>query len=220
MFRTLKWLLILSFIFSFQIYAQLHEIKSVFVSANFGIYDIAQDQFEIAYSSKIGFAPAITLGLPLSTSTYLFGKVIYFSKKGVPIISTYENQNGHAVLVSEIADGTATFTEWIINAGFLGKIFLSEDYNIEIDAGLAFVNQIEKRISTDKRIGDGVSVKGIMGLFTGLILERNFGKFPLSLIAEVQYNLSIPGIFSFIPNDGGLHTTLGVRYYFKERRLE
>jgi hypothetical protein len=216
----MKRLLFFSIIFSFQLYAQEAKLKSVFVSANIGLYDIAQDQFEKAYSSNIGFAPAIALGLPLSTSTYLFGKVTYFSKKGVPILSTYQNQNGHTVLVTEIADGTSTFSEWIINAGFLGKIFLSVDYDLEIDGGLAFVDQTEKRLSTDKRIGDGVSVKGIMGFFTGIILERNFGKFPLSLIAEVQYNLSIPGVFSFIPNDGGLHTTLGVRYYFKERRLE
>lgn len=216
----MKRLFLAFIIYAFNINAQLAELKSVFVSANFGIYSIAQNQFEREFNSSIGFAPAITLGLPLSTSTYLFGKATYFFKNGVPLIGIYEIQNGHSVLVSEIADGTARFRELIINAGFLANIFLSLDYTLGIDGGLAFVNQTEERKSTDGRLNDKASIKGFMGLFSGLILERNFGKFPLSLVAEVQYNLSFGGVLSLIPNDGGLHTTLGLRYYFKERRLE
>src|ERR1035437_4123175 len=152
--KTIKHLLFLLIIISFQIHSQQTNLKSVFVSANFGIYSIAQNQFEREFNSSIGFAPAITLGLPLSTSTYLFGKVTYFFKNGVPLIGTYEIQNGRSVLVSEIADGTARFRELIINAGFLAKIFLSLDYTLGIDGGLAFVNQTEERKSTDGRLND------------------------------------------------------------------
>ena len=216
----MKLLIFISMIISIQIYSQQTKLKSVFVSANFGIYDIAQNQFEKAYNSKIGFAPAITLGLPLSTSTYLFGKLTYFSKNGVAFLKTYKIEDGRSVLISEIVDGTSTFREWIINAGFLAKIFLSVDYNLEIDGGLTFVNQTELAVSTDKKSGDGTIYRGFMGPFSGIILERNFGNFPLSVIAEVQYNLSIPGVISRILNVGGTHAALGLRYYFKDRRLE
>jgi hypothetical protein len=63
----MKQLIVLSIIISFHIYAQQTNLKSVFISANLGIYDIAQNQFEKEYNSSIGFAPAISLGLPLST---------------------------------------------------------------------------------------------------------------------------------------------------------
>lgn len=215
----MKWFLFLSFILSFQLYAQQHEIKSVFITANLGIYNIAADQFSKTYDSNIGFAPSISLGLPLSTRSYLYAKASYFIKNGVPYTSTYSFINGQFVLISEKREGTSTFRELILNAGLLTKIFLSADYTLGLDGGLTFVSQIEKSSNPGGNLNTTITAGGLMGFFGGAMIEHNFGSSPISLIGEVQYNLSIRSALGF-PNDGGLKADIGVRYYFKDRRLE
>jgi hypothetical protein len=219
MYRILKRLLFLSFIFSFQNYAQQHEIKSVFITANLGIYNIAADQFSKTYDSNVGFAPSISLGLPLSTRSYLYAKASYFIKNGVPYTSTYSVVNGQFVLTSEKREGTATFGELILNAGLLTKIFLSPDYTLALDGGLTFVSQIEKSSNPGGTLKTSISTDGLMGFFGGVMIERNFGTSPFSIIGDIQYNLSIRSTLGF-PNDGGVKADIGLRYYFKERRLE
>lgn len=219
MSSTIKRLLFLSIVLSIQIYSQQKEIKSVFITANLGIYNIAADQFSKTYDSNIGFAPAITLGLPLSTRTYLYGKASYFFKNGVPYTSTYSLINGQFVLTSEKREGTATFRELILNAGLLTKIFLSLDYTLGLDGGLTFVSQIEKSSNPSGTLKTTISEDGLMGFFVGCMIERNFGSSPFSLTGDIQYNLSIRSVLG-LQNNGGVKADIGLRYYFKERRLE
>ncbi|MDR3668825.1 MAG: hypothetical protein P4L35_18475 [Ignavibacteriaceae bacterium] len=219
MYRTMKWFLFLSSILTFQIYAQQHEVKSVFVSANLGIYNIADDNFSKVYDSNMGFAPAISLGLPLSTRTYIYAKASYFIKNGVPYTSTYSLVNGQFVLTSEKREGTATFRELILNTGLLTKIFLSLDYTLGLDGGLTFVSQIEKSSNPSGTLKTTISEDGLMGFFVGCMIERNFGSSPFSLTGDIQYNLSIRSVLG-LQNNGGVKADIGLRYYFKERRLE
>lgn len=215
----MKWFLFLSSILTFQIYAQQHEVKSVFVSANLGIYNIADDNFSKVYDSNMGFAPAISLGLPLSTRTYIYAKASYFIKNGVPYTSTYSLVNGQFVLTSEKREGTATFRELILNTGLLTKIFLSLDYTLGLDGGLTFVSQIEKSSNPSGSLKTTISADGLIGFFGGVMIERNFGLSPFSLTGDIQYNLSIRSVLG-LQNNGGVKADIGLRYYFKERRLE
>jgi hypothetical protein len=217
----MKRLLLWALIFSFNLYGQQKEIKSVFISANLGIYNIADDHFSKTYDSNIGFAPAISLGLPLSTRTYLYGKASYFIKNGVPYTNTYSLVNGQFVLTSEKREGTATFKELILNAGFLTKIFLSADYTLGLDGGITFVSQIEKGSDSSGNLQTTNSEDGLMGFFGGVMIEHNFGLSPFSLTGDIQYNYSIrSALLLGLQNDGGVKADIGLRYYFKERRLE
>jgi hypothetical protein len=215
----MKQMILIFMIISFQNYAQQAEVKSVFVTANLGIYYIAADQFSKIYDSNMGFAPSISLGLPLSTRSYLYAKASYFIKNGVPYTSTYSLVNGHFVLTSEKREGTASFRELILNAGLLTKIFLSPDYTLGLDGGLTFVSQVEKGSNPSGNLKTTIFSDGLMGFFAGFMIERNFGTSPFSIIGDIQYNLSIRSTF-VLQNDGGLKADIGVRYYFKERRLE
>jgi hypothetical protein len=216
--RTIKKLLFLLIIIPFQIHSQQTELKSAFVSANLGINIVAQDQFDKVYGSNLGFAIGASLGLPLSSCSYILGKFNYFSKNGTGLTDNYQLQDGHWVLVSEIPDGSAKFTEWILSGGFMYKFFLSETYTLSVDGGLDFVSSIAEGKSSDGSLSASVPAKGI-GFFGGIICERNFGKSPFSIIGDVQYNsLYIPS-FNSVRNDGRVGITLGLRYYFKDRRF-
>jgi len=211
--------LLLSLVFISSLYSQQTNLKSVFVSANLGVYDIARNQFDKEYNSNLFFLPGFTLGIPISTRTYLYGKASYLSKDGVPIWYSYAFQNGNMVLTSESREGTAKFRELIINAGLLYNIFLSEGYTLSINGGIVFVS-----VNEDKEGPEGSSAKikgsGIIGLFGGTSIERNFDNSPFSIVGEVQYNFSRGEVISLSGNYGGLNINLGGRFYFRERRKQ
>jgi len=203
-------------------YAQDPNLESAFVSANIGGFITAHDGFEDTYNSKFGFAPGVSLGLPLSPHLYLYGKATYFAKTGVPLITTYSiDTAGNVTVISQRKDGTAKFREWIFNAGLLYDIILSQKYKLGISAGATITSLYEHdeyHGITSELSSSTLTGVGLLGYFCGLSLERNFGDGPFSAFAEVQYNYSRPIISSFIGNYGGTNLTLGVRWYFKDRR--
>lgn len=214
----MKHILLLSLIFISSIYAQQTNFKSAFISANLGIYDVAQSQFDQVYNSNIGFMPGISLGLPISTRTYVYCKASYFSKEGVPVIYSYELQNGNFVLSSESREGTAKFREWLFNAGLLYNIFLSEEYTLGVNGGIVLASIYEdKEVPTDSYPLTS-SGGGLLGVFGGVSLERNFDNSPFSIIGEIQYDFSRSDILSAAGNNGGLNVNIGGRFYFHERR--
>lgn len=64
------------------------------------------------------------------------------------------------------------------------------------------------------------SPEGLFGPFLGVGLERNLGKSPFSLSAELQYGLTFPQFFHLDNGYIGLSGSIGLRCYFKERRLQ
>ncbi len=216
----MKKLIFFFLYFSGFLYAQETNLKSPFVSANFGAFVIAKDQFEKEYNSKTGPSLGISGGVPLSERMYIFGKVSYFFKNGAPVIYTYSFQNGKPVLVSESKDGTAKFHEWIINAGLLYNIFLSKDYTLGIKSGATFVILFEERKRSNGSFYSTSEGKGLLGFFTGINVERNFDNSQFSIVGDVQYNFSNKDISSFVGNYGGLNIMLGLKYYFKDHRRE
>ncbi len=216
----MKLAFFLSVIFISSLYAQQTSLRSPFVSANVGIYDIAADQFAEQYNSSIGFLPSVSAGLPITTRMYLYGKVSYFVKNGVPITYNYKIQNGKLVLVSETKEGgTAKFMEWIINSGLLYNVFLSKEYTLGINAGImgAIVNENAKDQTGSLRYNGG-DVNA--GLFLGAIIERNFDSIHFSLIGEAQYDFTNWKGTSSTARYGGLNISVGGRFYFHDRRIE
>ena len=223
----MKNVLLLCVMLISSLYAQQTNLKSAFVTANLGVYDVAQSQFDQVYNSNIGFLPGISLGLPISTRTYFYCKASYFSKDGVPEAYELELQNGKSVIVSEGREGTAKFREWLFNAGLLYNIFLSEEYTLGINGGISFVNFYEEKEGPAGSYSVISTGGGFLGFFGGVSLERNFDSSPFSIVGEVQYNLSrgdiqsfVGALQSFTSNYGGLDINLGGRFYFNERRTQ
>jgi hypothetical protein len=215
----MKKIILLIIIFFINIFPQQENNKSIFISANMGVYDIKKEQFEEAYKSKIGFSPSISIGLPFSTKTYLYGKVSYFYKAGTPILYSYYFQNGTLISASEEKNGTAKFKEWIYNIGILYNIFLSEDYTLGINSGIVIAS-----INEDKQWTGGSSVTstgmGLLGVFGGLIIERNIANSPISILGEIQYNYSRESLISSVGDYGGLSVDVGCRFYLSKHRKQ
>jgi hypothetical protein len=198
--------------------SQTVEQRSAFVSANLGGFVALREDFSKVYDSNLGFAFGGGLGLPLSSRMYLYGKATYFFKTGVPVIYTYTYQDGNLVSITERRDGTASFKQWIINGGLQYNVFLSEDYTFPINGGITYTRISEEQRSSSGSLSSSIDGTGILGLFGGVGVERNFQDSPFSVFAETQYNYSRRDILTAVGNYGGWNLTLGVRYYFKDRR--
>ncbi len=57
-----------------------------------------------------------------------------------------------------------------------------------------------------------------LGFFVGLVLEKNFGARPISAFLQPLYNYSPVSLSRLGVNQSGGFLTMGLRYYFGERR--
>jgi hypothetical protein len=213
-------ILVVILLSSFSIYAQSENLKSPFVSVHTGVFLTSIDNFDKTYDSQLGLVYGLGVGLPLSTRSYLYGKVTLFSKSGTPVIQTYNFVNGTPVLVSETREGTASFTQWIINGGFLYNFFLSPDWTLGLNGGITYSIVSEEQKNNNGAVSLSVDGSGVFGFFVGAVLEKNFDQSPISIFFEPQFNFMRSDVLSNVGNYGGLNLNLGIRYYFKERRIE
>jgi hypothetical protein len=154
----------------------------------------------------------------LSAQTFLYGKVTYFSKTGVPLIYTLSLQNGTFVGTTAPGNGTATFRQWIIDFGALENLSLTKDLALGINGGLTYsMFSEEYRLSGSSSVSTNTG-KGLLGIFAGVDMENRFADSPISVFAEAQYNYAWPFISFVIGDYGGLNLTTGIRYYFKDSR--
>jgi hypothetical protein len=149
---------------------------------------------------------------------YLYGKATHFSKTGVPIISTFNYEGGRLVSITETRNGTAKFKEWIFNGGLQYNLFPSEDFTLGVMGGVSYSKIFEEQRSTNGSVSSGFEGAGIIGMFVGLGLERNFQTSPFTVFSEAQYNYSFLR-FLGLGEYGGLNLSLGIRYHFGERRI-
>jgi hypothetical protein len=183
--------------------AQVAEPPSAFVSANAGGFVTTKAAFDRIYGSRLVFALGGALGLPLSPQSYLYGKVTYFSKTSNP---------------ATFANGSATFTQWIINAGAQQNFTVSHEFDIGVNGGLTYSTFSEEIRFNGSNTSSSVKGRGLLGLFVGVDLEHRIAGGPLSVFGEGQYNFAWPIISSLIGNYGGVNLTAGLRYYFKDSR--
>ncbi|MBI5661881.1 MAG: hypothetical protein HZC46_07020 [Ignavibacterium album] len=211
---------VLIIISSLSIFAQGENLKSVFLSVHSGIFLTSIEDFDKTYDSQLGLVYGLGIGLPLSTRSYLYGKATYFSKRGTPVIQTYNFENGTPVLVSETREGSASYTQWIFNGGFLYNFFLSRDWTFGLNGGFTYSTISEEQKNNSGTVSLSVDGSGIFGFFIGGVLEKNFNQSPFSIFIEPQFNFSRSDVLRYVGNYGGLNLNVGARFYFKERRLE
>ena len=126
------------------LYSQIQLSDSYNFSLHGGIFHTAQDDFDKTYDSNIGFVYGVGFGIPVSTKSYFYGKATYFSKDGVPLKKTYDFVDDKLVLVSEIKEGTAEFSQWVINGGYQHNFPLSVDYILGINGGITYTTISEE----------------------------------------------------------------------------
>jgi len=192
--------------------SQTTDHPSVFISVNIGGFITAYEDFSKVYDSNIGFAFGAGLGLPLTNKLYIYGKATYFAKKGVPVVSTYNYQNGILVNIVETRDGSASYKQWIYNGGLQYNFTLSDEYNLEINSGVTYTSIIEEKKSSN--VSSFLNSSGVLGLFCGVGIEKKFQESPFAVFTELQYNYSRKDIIVAVGNYSGINMTLGLRYFF------
>jgi hypothetical protein len=198
--------------------SQTAEPPSAFISANAGGFMSAKKDFDKAYHSPLGFAFGGAFGLPVSAQTFLYGKVTYFSKTGVPLIYTLSLQNGILAGTTTPGSGTAIFRQWIMNFGGLENVNLTKELSLGINGGLTYSMFSEEYRPSGSSPGSTSTGRGLLGIFAGVDLEDRFADSPISVFAEAQYDYAWPFISFVIGDYGGLNLTAGIRYYFKDSR--
>lgn len=201
-------------------YGQSVATKSPYLSIHTGVFISSIDNFDKTYDSQMGLVYGLGLGLPVSTRSYIFGKATLFSKSGIPVFQNYSFENGSFVLTSEKREGKAKFTQWIFNGGFLYNFFLSSDWTLGLNGGIAYTKVSEEQKNNDGSAGFTLNGSGVLGFFVGGSIEKNFGTSPFSMFFEPQFNFTRREILTYVANYGGFNMNVGVRYYFKTRRLE
>jgi hypothetical protein len=201
------------------VFSQDQHFKSAFLSAHTGAFYSSISDFDKTYDSQIGFVYGLGFGLPLSGRSYIYGKATLFAKTGIPVIQTYSFENGVPVLVSETKEGTAEYTQWIINGGYLYNLLLNQDWTLGINGGIAYSIVSEEQKNITGTVSSSIDGSGIFGLFIGAVIEKNFNESHFSVFFEPQFNFNRSDIKEYGGNYGGINLNLGARYYFKERNL-
>jgi len=212
--------LVVMLLSSFSTYAQSDNLRSPFISVHSGVFLTSIHDFDKTYDSQSGLVYGLGVGLPLSTRSYWYGKATLFTKSGTPVIKSYNFENGMPIIVSEKREGYASYTQWIINGGILYNFFLTPDWTLGLNGGITYSIVSEEQKNNSGTIGSSISGSGIFGFFLGGVLEKNFDKSPFSIFVEPQFNFMQSAILSNFKNYGGLNLNLGVRFYFKNRRVE
>jgi hypothetical protein len=210
-------LLFLFFCSNDMLIAQNHD-HMAYVSGNVGGFISANKYFSKTYDSDFGFAFGAGFGVPILNDLYICGNVTYFTKNGIPWLSTYD-QNGHLVPTIRVDNGTSTFRQWIVNGGLQYNYLVLEQFLFSVSGGITYSAITEKATININNVTDvSQSGSGILGYYLGLGIERSFSNSSLSAFAEAQYNFSRDDIFNLIGNYGGANLSLGIRYYFNDRR--
>jgi hypothetical protein len=196
--------------------SQTKVMRSPFVSINIGGFMTSLKDFSKIYDSNLGFAFGAGLGLPMSSRTYLYGKATYFAKSGIPPV-IYRNIYSNAY--SESGDGgRAYFRQWIINVGIQYNLFLSDDFTLGMNGGVTYTRVSETLPIPGTGVSSSLHGSGALGMFGGLAIEKNFLESPFSIFAEAQHNFVRHDLIDQVGDYGGANLTLGIRYYFRERR--
>ena len=162
--------------------------------------------------------------MAISERTYAFVKVSYFAKSGTPVTNEFDYSSSAPIFVSVVKEGSAKFTQLLINEGFLYNFFLDADWTLGLNGGITFslVSKEEKNARGDTYYSTDAS--GMFGVFIGAVLEKEFNDSYFSVFLEPQYNYVKSNVLiinsttnnAYVGNYGGLNLNVGIRYYFRE----
>ncbi len=170
------------------------------------------DGFENIYSSRLGFAPAIGVGVPVWRRLYLVVDATYFSKEGRYIWA----------LPTFVSPGALNFRQWIFSAGAQYDLDVSDIYSLDASAGLAYsaasevFHYVSSASESGPNAGTAIYTAGaVAGYFGALSVERAFRSSPVTIFAQVRYSFTEMMILGMTGNGGGTDVSAGLRYYFK-----
>lgn len=203
------------FLLSINTYSQTTHPRLFFISVHTGGYFITNENFSRTYDSNNGLVYGLGFGVTLSNKIYLYSKVTYFSKDGIPVTILYNIDSTGQTSTTMTKEGTAKYKEWIINAGAQYNLTLSDELLLCMNGGFTYIKVNE--FQSDKINGNIVNLdaSGLWGLFLGVELEKQFGESPLSAFLECQYNFSLFEILGYSKGYGGTNVSMGIRFYFK-----
>ena len=206
------------------IYSQEINGKSGFLSLNSGTFVSSINQFPKTYDSRFGFIDGLEVALANTERIYFFLKVSYFTKSGTPVTNDFDYSNGSSIFVKVVKEGSAKFTQLLINEGFIYNFFLGSDLTLGLNGGItfSFVSEEFKNVWGDTYYSTDAS--GMFGAFIGVSLEKKFNNSHFSIFLEPQYNYLKSNLLiinyttnnTYVGNYGGLNLSAGIRCYFKE----
>jgi hypothetical protein len=192
--------------------AQSNYQDAAFVSAHAGGLVSLLDGFENIYNSRLGFAPGISVGVPVWRHLYLVVDATYFSKEGRYIWA----------LPTFVSPGALSFRQLIFNAGAQYDLDVSDMYSLDASAGLAYTaaSEIFHYVSSASESGPNAGTAtytagAVAGYFGALSVERAFRSSPVTIFVLVRYSFTDMMILGMTGNGGGTDVSAGLRYYFK-----
>ncbi len=210
--ETLTVLIILVF----PLYSQEQKSTSSFVSIHIGIMNTDREDFSDKYESNTGFVFGGGIGLQASHYIALVAKLTYFHKTGVPLIRTYSYDliNGTRTLVSEKKEGTASYTQWLINAGL--QVYIIEWNQFVFNTNGGVLSSVTSEDVNTPSYTSSASGKGIYGYFIGLNIEKEIEATSFAPFFELQYNKTRSDIQPTGGHFGGVNISLGCKYSFNK----
>ena len=130
---------------------------------------------------------------------------------------SYNISTGTTTLVSEKKEGTASYTQWLVNAGLQISILDLNQFSVAANGGVLY-SVVSEELNDAPAIFYSANGKGIYGYFVGLNIEKKILESQLSPFLEIQYNLTRSGLTE-APQPvgghfGGMNISLGCKYNF------
>lgn len=188
--------------------------KSMSIRVLGGISLPTSDKFIERYSSsRIVYGGG--LSVPVSTRFSLVGKLL---------LSNDKNDRSHTLHAAFGAiNESYEYSEMLIDIGGEYKFFPSRYFTLFINGGFSYVSITEKykAIYQLNDFPDEYTTEpNGWGIWGGAGIEMNFESLPFSVIVEGQYNSASPTFFTSDYSFKSVTLMAGLRYYFKERRVE
>lgn len=190
--------------------------NSFFASANLGGIAVFTKGFEETYDSRYGIVYGGSIGLPISLKIHLYGKVLYFTKEGVPTFNKLQFIDNQPVYVKTKA-GSANLNQWLINFGLMYSIQIHNDYSLGFGAGLNNNITSETRKDAEGFNKYSVEKESFWGLWGGVSIDRKIEKSPISIFFEAQYNKTLFDEFSLNINNEFITLNTGIRYHLVKK---
>jgi hypothetical protein len=196
--------------------SQTPEREAVWVSGNVGMFASSIRDFSREYTSNLCLAFGSSFGIPLSSSTYVYGKVTYlFRSSNLTIFFSAPIPSAPNLTYEYPESAKLSFEQWTINAGVEHDIAIFEDLTFVLNGGFTFSTVSEDLTWLDGQ--QGYPGADALGLFAGIGLESYFAGSRLGPFAECQFDYCRTDFHSGPVNLGGWNLMFGVKYYFDNR---
>ena len=186
--------------------------NKTFISINTGLYFPSRSDFKTVFGSSYIIINGLSFGIPITNSNFfLYGKAMFYTKKGKPIINHYVTDHGVSYHYTT-QEGSESLKVFMSNLGVQYNININQFNMLSISGGITIVSSRE--FSKSEPVFD-IKGSGLSGYFIGIGYEKSFKQLPFNAFSEVQYNLDRLDYKSLGLSFGGCNVNIGIRYYFE-----